>query len=346
MRLSARLHQNVLVGEDMKIWYDACTGKHVRYGAAIAKILREMGHEIIFTTREHPDTVALAKMLGETPIIVGRYNPSSLYERLMESSSRTLQLLGLFKDKLPDIAVSHQSVELCRVAFGLNIPILLTADTPHAKAVNKLTIPLADVLITSKAIPKAIFKRYGAHKIVQFDGIDEVAWVQSAKFLKKYEFPKPLIVVRQMETKAAYALGRVDVTKRLAKKLANLGNVLFIPRYTNRKIEGVFSTEEFMDTVALASEADLVVSVGGTIAREAALLGTPSIVLTEFGRTYVNKYLAQKGFPMLIVRSSEVLATAEKHLGKKWDVKDKLAKMENPVDVIQRIIKENFRQKD
>jgi len=56
----------------MRIWYDACTGKHVRYGVAIAKRLREMGHEVVLTTRKHPDTVPLAKFLNEDFIVVGR----------------------------------------------------------------------------------------------------------------------------------------------------------------------------------------------------------------------------------------------------------------------------------
>ena len=62
----------------MKVWYDACTGKHTRYGAAIGKALRKRGHEFIFTTREHPDTLPLAKILGEKPIVVGKYDPSTL----------------------------------------------------------------------------------------------------------------------------------------------------------------------------------------------------------------------------------------------------------------------------
>ena len=71
---------NRIKGETlMKIWYDACTGKHMRYGAAIAKRLRKSGHEVIFTTREHPDTLALARILGENPIVVGKYSPQSLF---------------------------------------------------------------------------------------------------------------------------------------------------------------------------------------------------------------------------------------------------------------------------
>jgi hypothetical protein len=324
----------------MKIWYDACTGKHIRYGTAIARQLRKSGHEVIFTTREHPDTLALAKIIGETPIVIGKYNPTSLFTRLEESSNRMLQFLKLFKDSIPDTAISSQSVELCRVAFGLNIPTILTADTPHAEAVNRLTIPLADTLVTSKAIPKRIFKSYGAQKIIQFNGVDEVAWMQNFKPSQKYEFAKPLIVVRQMETKSAYALEKIDVTEKLAKKLANFGNVLFITRYNAQKREDFLTTKNFVDAAALVSNADIVVSMGGTIAREAALQGIPSIVLSELGQTYVNKYLTQKGFPLFIVPASKVIAIARRHFGKKWDVKEKLAKLENPVDAIEKIVEE------
>jgi hypothetical protein len=34
------------------------------------------------------------------------------------------------------------------------------------------------------------------------------------------------------------------------------------------------------------------------------------------------------------------LPLAKKHLGKKWDVKEKLAKLENPVNVLEKLITE------
>ena len=56
----------------MRIWYDACTGKQIRYATAIAQRLRKSGHEFVFTTREHPDTIPLARILGEKPIVIGK----------------------------------------------------------------------------------------------------------------------------------------------------------------------------------------------------------------------------------------------------------------------------------
>ena len=83
----------------MKVWYDACTGKHTRYGATIGKRMRQLGHKFVFTTREHPDTIPLANALGEKPV-VGKYNPSSLSSRL-EEAERIIEFAKLFKETNP-----------------------------------------------------------------------------------------------------------------------------------------------------------------------------------------------------------------------------------------------------
>ena len=329
----------------MRIWYDACTGKQVRYAVAIAKRLRRLGHEIILTTRKHPDTLPIAKTLNEKFLIIGEYNPTSLFTRLQESTHRMLKMCELFQDNVPDLTISHQSVESCRVAFGLNIPLILTADTPYAQAVNRLTISLAETLIASKAIPQKFFKSFGAQRIVQFDGVDEVAWIKNFVPTEKLDFKKPLIVVRQMETKASYALGKTDLTERLAQKLTSIGNVLFLPRYDFRKRKGLMITKGFVDSLNVAAHADLIINMGGTMAREAALQGTPSIVISTFTRSYVNEYVAKKGFPLFIVDSSKVISYAKKYVGHKWDVKEKLDELENPVDIIEKVVEEKIHSK-
>jgi len=271
-------------------------------------------------------------MIGEDPIVVGKYSPDSLFSRLEGSASRVVQFSKLFKNNPPDIAISHQSVELCRTAFGLGLPIILTADTPHAKAVNKLTIPFASVLVVSEALPKRFLEKYFPDSIVRFKGVDEVAWIKDSEPLNEPGPEKPLIVVREFETKAAYAVGKSDFTAKIAEKLAPLGNVLLLKRYNATR------KRQFVDSAKIVANADLVVSAGGTIAREAALLGVPSIVVSEMGRTYVNTYLARKGFPIFMIDGQRVLSFAKKCVGKKVNVKDGLAQLENPVDIIEKTV--------
>jgi predicted glycosyltransferase len=326
----------------MKVWYDACTGKQVRYGMSIARRLRKRGHKIILTARKHPDTLALAKLLREDFIVVGKYDPRSPLSRLRESAKRQLLFCKMFEDEKPDTAISHRSVELCRVAFGMGIPNISTHDTVHAEAVNRLTMPLIDYLVVSKALPKNAVEGYGIKKIFWFDGVDEVAWIKGFKPEIKYSYGKPLIVVREFEEKAVYAQGKEDVTKTLAKKLTLLGNVLFLPRYKRQRIKNLIIPEEFVDSASLVSQANLVVCAGGTIAREAALQGIPTIVVSSFEKLYVNEYLSKKGFPIFTVPQNKVLKYAKRLMGKIWDVKDLLEKLENPIDIIERIIDEEI----
>jgi uncharacterized protein len=319
----------------MKVWYDACTGKHTRYGAAIGKRMRESGHEFMFTTREHPDTIPLAKALGEKPLVVGKYNPSTLSSRLEESAERIIEFARFFRFNKPDVAIAHQSVELCRVAFGLGIPIILTADTPHALAVNRLTIPFAHTVVVSEALPRSFTAQYCAQNIMPFRGVDEVAWIKGYKATKT-NLKKPLILLRQVETKAAYAKSRADTAKTLADQLSELGNVHLVERY-NGSGETFGVKMDFEDTANLVANADLVVSYGGTISREAALQGVPSIAVSDMANTPVNTYLIRKGFPFFITTEQGIMELAKKYIGKRFDVADKLAALENPVDVIEKV---------
>jgi uncharacterized protein len=321
----------------LRIWYDACTGKQVRYAVAVAKKVRASGHEFIFTTREHPDTVPLAKILGEEPLVVGKYAPTTLSSRLEESAERIIQFSRMFKDSKPDVAVAHQSVELCRTAFGLGIPIVTTADTPYAYAVNRLTIPFAHTVVVSEALPKSFTRNNCANNVVVFKGVDEVGWVQGFKPTKLVNVKKPLIVLRQIETKATYAKGKKDSAKTLAQQLASLGNVHVLERYSEGP-DAFGCKAQFEDSANLVANADLVVSYGGTISREAALQGIPSIAVSDMAKTYVNTYLAKKGFPLFITSEQQVVAIAKQHLGKRFDVADKLAALENPVDVIEKVV--------
>ena len=326
----------------MKVWYDACTGKQVRYGIAIARHIRTLGYEVILTTRKHPDTLAVANLLKEKFVKVGKYNPTSSLSRLKESVKRQLSFCKMFEENVPDIAISHRSIESCRVAFGLGIPNISTHDTVHADAVNRLTMPLIDFLVVSKALPKHSVEGYGIKKMFWFDGVDEVAWMKSFKPEVKYDYERPLIVVRELETRAIYARGKENLTKTLAKKLAPMASVIFLPRYQKRQEKGLIVPKDFVDSASLVSQADLVISAGGTIAREAALQGVPAIVVKLLDKLYVNDYLSRKGFPIFTVSPNKVLSYSKKLLGKRWDVEDLLKKLENPIGIIEKVITEKI----
>ena len=325
----------------MKVWYDALTGKQVRYGTAIAKHLRTKGHKVILTTRKHPDTVSVANFLEEDFTVIGQYNPKSLLTRLQSGAKRQLALSKLFQKEQPDIAISHGSADLSRVAFGLGKPVITTVDTPYADAANRLTLPLSKYIVYSKAIATDTLRKYNVDaKEVTFDGVDEVAWLKDFNPQVKYDFKKPLIVIRPLEEKAVYTQKTLDMVA-LAQDLTRLGTVVFLSRYHRKQIKNLVIPKEFVDSVSLMAQADLFIGVGGTITREAALQGTPAIVINVFKKQEVNDFLAEKGFPIFKTEFSEVPKLAEKLIGHKVNVKSLLAKLENPLNLIADIVERN-----
>jgi predicted glycosyltransferase len=190
-------------------------------------------------------------------------------------------------------------------------------------------------------LPRRFTAENCANNVVPFKGVDEVAWIKGFKPSKIPNLKKPLIVIRQVETKAAYASGKKDTAQLLTEKLAAYGNVHFIERYNNDG-KSFDVKDDFVDSASLVSNADLVISYGGTIAREAALQGVTSIAISDMAKTYVNRYLIKKGFPLFATTERGVLAFAQKYMGKRFEVQANLEELENPVDVIEKVV-ESFK---
>jgi uncharacterized protein len=91
-----------------------------------------------------------------------------------------------------------------------------------------------------------------------------------------------------------------------------------------------------LDSASIVANADLVISAGGTLSREAALQGIPTLVVSDIGRTYVNEYLIEKGFPLFLIEPQQVFSYAKKYIGKRFDVKEELRMLENPINLIEK----------
>jgi predicted glycosyltransferase len=120
--------------------------------------------------------------------------------------------------------------------------------------------------------------------------------------------------------------------------MTRFGQVVFLSRYNRKTIRGLNVPKEFVDSATLVSQANLVIGVGGTISREAALQGTPAIIIEALPTQHVNDFLAEKGFPIFKTKQSDALKLARKLLEEKCDVTNLLDKLENPVDTIANIV--------
>lgn len=341
----------------MKIWFDVITPKQARLMSAIALSLGA-GH--LITVKGLRESVELLKRLKVNYRVLGRYATSNLKDKLLAYAERVELLTDVALEYDPDALISFSSPEAVRVAFGLSIKSITMNDTPHSYHVGRLTFPLSWRVIYPEAIPEHLMIRLGASKdiLVPYKGVDEVAWVKDFVLSNPPREREFKVFIRPEESGASYLFGkRGSVALELARVAMDEGaEVIVKPRYQYQvgALKGLKDSgrgrltvlEEPVDTLELFSRISLVITGGGTMAREAALLGTPSLSVFPLNvKLHVNEYLEQRGFPiwravelgkaMRIVRG--VLRDPDSYI---VDTRGIISTLEDPRDVVSSVVGE------
>jgi hypothetical protein len=285
---------------------------------------------------------------------VGKYG-ETIKEKLVEEQKRTLEFVELFdRVGLPKVLWTHGDVSAIRTAFGLQMPIVYSNDTPHAIHVAKLVCPLVNWLVAPLPFGKS-WSKFGIPKssIVLYNGVEEIAWLvgepkhEHPKFLKGLAAKKRVILFRNVEYKASYCKDvKVDVW-RLVEELSEIATVVYLPRYEEereklRDLKNVWIPPKPVLTFQLIPYVDAVVGSGGTICRESALMGIPTVNFHFWDA--IAGYLYKKGFPIQYTTSTEkIVKIARKILRKpekyKVNMEHALKKLESPVSITVHHIK-------
>ena len=345
----------------MKIVIDVLTPKQVMFFPKIAQRLIERGHEVWLTSRRYREVNMLLDKLKIETTIVGEHGGKELEAKLKSSIERIKELIPLFKRIKPDVTISLSSPEMARVSFGLGIPHFCFNDSPHAKAVAKLTIPLSYKLLTPSIIPVSSWKFVGIDekKIIVYNALDPWVWLKNfkpdQKILDELDLikEKPLVTLRMPETQAAYLLKNsqdttaiIDFSNDLVSKEGF--QMVIIPRYQEqcdylmkRINKEIKICETIVDGPSLLFYSDVFVGAGGTMTAEAALLGVPTISCYP-GKPYlIERYLLNKGlieretdFKKISSRIRDILYDDKLRKKQKEKAKRLVKSYEDPVDVI------------
>ncbi|MDP6304157.1 MAG: DUF354 domain-containing protein, partial [Candidatus Nitrosopelagicus sp.] len=144
----------------MKIWFDILTPKQYLFFEYFIQKLRKQ-HKIVSTTRKYEQVNGIRKFGSISPIIIGNHGGKNKVDKLLASLKRSKLLTEKIEKNKPDLLISFCSPEASRVAFGLGIPHISFSDSPHAKAVMKLSLPYVTKLLTPWIIPKKDFQEFG-----------------------------------------------------------------------------------------------------------------------------------------------------------------------------------------
>ena len=290
-------------------------------------ILKANHHELLCTGRNYRECVQLSKLKKFELKLVGKYGGSSKYDKLRASSSRIFNLAKQVNKFQPNLCISFSSPEAARVAFGLGIPHITFSDSPHAYAVQRLTIPFVNYLLCPWIIPYHAWKNSGITKnqIIHYHALDPVAWIRRetrninhANLMKRYQLSKnSTILIRPEESKASYLLEKENnvnkILEAIVRNFHDTMNILVLCRYqdqirqfSEKYGDKIKVLESVVDGLELISAVDIFVGGGGTMTAESALLGKPTISISPI-KFYVDDYLLKMGLIHKVVNSSQIL---------------------------------------
>jgi hypothetical protein len=350
----------------MKIWLDFCEPKSVimlrpLYNRLIAD------HEVFITARDFDSTYALMDEWGVPYYKIGNYGGADLMGKLRSYADRLKDLIDVVDQEKPDFLFCITSPEAIRVAFGIKLPHIMFNDEPRSYGCSALTLPFVQHVIVPKPIPIEWYLPYGipSEKIVQFNGIDEVAWLNKEDFTPSSQYAQDLgldegqyIVCRTEATQSyAHLEDRMQSHETLLTEVIPQLRQYFDETNQNLKILILTRYQEQFDYLStiFASEIDtrililrqhvahladimyyaaLVLSGGGTMVRESALLGIPSIEFIPTETYPQEQFLMENGFPLVHKKTvEEIIESCKNYLENpsKIDTHALIDNLENPI---------------
>ncbi len=348
----------------MKVWLDYCEPKSVTMLTPLYNKLIASGHEVFITARDFDSTHYLLKKWGGPYISAGKYGGGSLIGKMKAYSERISKLIKVIEKQKPDFLFCITSPEALRLSFGLQIPNIMFNDEPRSYGPCKTTFPYINQVIVPRCIPLKWYLDYGLkeEKIIRFNGIDEVGWLNPEDFkpdksvLTMLDLTEESYVVCRTEpTKAGYLVDKMkshetQLTEIVPELVDHGGDLKFLILTRNDEqfnyLKKFFNSQINMDTVRIYKGlenlahvmyfAKAVISGGGTMVRESALLGVPSIEFFPLETYPQEQFLMDNGFPLQHLKDTRQIISEAVNItmkSRRINTKDKILALENPIDI-------------
>ena len=268
----------------MRIWVDLTNSPHVLVLRPVVERLRAAGHDVRVTARDFAQTVELAERHGLGAEVIGHHRGEKLGAKAIGLFSRSFALARWARGKRFDIALGHGSNDVTIAAFALRIPRSTMFDYEWATVQHNVNCRLAQAVVVPDTIPVERLARYGARgKVRGYPGLKEEYYLadfepdRSVLDELGLDASQPIAVVRTPPAVSLYHRFENPLFADVLDRLRDVQAVV-LPRVAQQREElarDFLVPEHAIDAPSLIAFADLVVSAGGTMNREAVALGTP-----------------------------------------------------------------------
>ena len=280
----------------MRVWIDITNSPHVPFFGPLIRLLEGDGHEVAVTAREYAQTLELLELHGIAHHVVGpRHGGGGIVGKARALAGRLPALRRFGKAGSFDLALAHGSHELTLAARSLGIPSATAHDYEYASLQHHLGLRAASRAVFPEAIPEERLARYGARppKLARYPGIKEEYYLADFEpdpgAVAGIDPARVLAVVRTPPEVSLYHRHGSPLCARGRERLGRDESVhaVVLPRTKEQRaairslrLPSLHVPEYAIDAQSLVALADLVVSAGGTMNREAVALGVP--VYTTF----------------------------------------------------------------
>jgi predicted glycosyltransferase len=292
----------------MRIWVDLTNSPHVLVLRPVIRALEARGDEVLVTARDFAQTLGLCERLGVAHEAIGRHRGGRVAAKGAGLASRSLALARWARGRGFDLALGHGSNDVTVAARLLGIPSATTFDYEWAAVQHTVNCRLARRVVVPDAIPTARLARYGATaaKLRRYAGLKEeyylAGFAPDAAVLEELgvRAAEPLAVVRTAPAVSLYHRFENSRFATLLPRLREQAQVVVLPRTPEQRAElaaagGYVLPRRAIDAQSLVAFADVVVSAGGTMNREAVALGTPAWTTFEGRLGAVDERLIAEG---------------------------------------------------
>lgn len=309
----------------MRIWIDITNSPHVLFFEPVIADLTADGHEVEVTAREYAQAVPLLRAKGIPFTLIGRHQGRSRVRKAYGLASRSAALARWARPERFDVAVSHNSNDMAVAARMLGIPHLVVHDYEHANTMYAVNARLAQRILVPDAIPTEAITAHGAtpDKVGHFPGLKEHVYLGPDQEREDYrpslgaDADTVLVVVRPPATMSAYHLGvHNDLFGQTVARLGEREDVrmVVLPRTPAQAVElratlpdNAVIPAGVLDGPSLITSADLVLSAGGTMNREAVALGTPAYTAFAGEQGAVDADLIARGLMVQVISPDDVV---------------------------------------
>lgn len=276
-----------------RVWIDMTNSPHVLVLRPVIDEFRRRGWDVTVTAREFAQTLPLLDRFGIEHTVIGRHRGRNIAAKAWGMASRTSQMIGFGRGKGFHLAMSHASNDLPVASRVLGIPHVTMFDYEFAKLSHSINVRFSTKALIPDAISVEALAPYGGNE----RNVDRYPGLKEEYYLADFEPDegvlgelgldpeKVIVVLRTPPSMAAYHRMENpvfdDVMRRIAARDDVQAVVLLRTPDQRAGVEEIGAAnliipDKVVDAQSLVHYADLVISGGGTLNREAVALGTPA----------------------------------------------------------------------